>query len=263
MKKVFSVLILVAMSSVANASDVALRRSAGTLASETFDWTGSYIGLNSGFVSSTTKLTTINSNTSSYPDFGVGESNDTHLTGFAIGGEVGYNQQSRNFVYGVFGALAYSSSQATSWSVNACCGAGDDEFKSKIRGWGIIGGRFGYAFNKLLVSVNAGVAFGNYNLKINDHNSNYQGIPQTDSYGGGSDNKWLTGLALGVGVDYALTSNWILGVDYKYVFFAPKNLSAGGTGYHNNGTPYGPVTYVMAPNALRTQIFGVNVKYKF
>ena len=265
MKKIIIALALGVLSSSAFAAGAPSKKSVTSTpipTNTTFDWSGFYVGLNGGYLSSTPKLTTVASNTASYPDFGVGQYNKPHLTGYAIGGELGYNQQINNLVYGAFANIAYSNASATTWSVNACCGQGDDRFKSKLSGLGIIGGRLGYAFDNILASVNGGVALGKYDLNINDHNLNYLGIIQHNSYGGGSDSKWLVGLALGAELDYALNSNWSLGIDYKYVLFSPKNLSAGGVGYHNDGTLYGPVTYIMDPKNMRTQISGINLKYK-
>jgi outer membrane immunogenic protein len=72
--------------------------------------------------------------------------------------------------------------------------------------------KLGYAFDRWLPYVTAGYASGSIKSKFQDFNFN-GGIPivsDTERHGG-----WV----LGAGIDYALTVNWIIGVEYLHIDF--------------------------------------------
>lgn len=226
----------------------------------TSDWQGVYLGVFGGYGLGSTRLTTVNSNTSNYPDFGIGEYNEPSLKGYEIGGEVGFNSQSGDLVTGIFASVAYSNLNAETWSIDACCGSGDDKFSSLIDAVAVIGGRAGYSFGSTLLSIDGGVALADYRLKIEDENVSYDGYPQFNSYGGGEDSAILLGFALGLGADYKIDSDWSVGLNYKYMMFNASDLSAGGDSFYSNGDPRGLATYVMSPEDLRVQTISLNVK---
>ncbi len=118
--------------------------------------------------------------------------------------QVGYNYQMGQWVLGIEAALDglnINSSTQCSTTVGSVC-------NTKQSVLGSITGRFGYAgFNRTLVYVAGGAAFTRFSyaetqLLIQSWNTSTQ-----------------TGWTIGGGVEYALTNNWIAGIQYNYYDF--------------------------------------------
>jgi outer membrane immunogenic protein len=156
-----------------------------------YNWSGPYAGLNIGYEWG--KVT----NT-------VGE--PSGLTG---GGQVGYNWQSGQFVFGAETDIQFSGA--------------DDTFapwKFSNPWFGTLRGRAGYAFNNFLVYGTLGLAYGE--LK-----GEFLGLSET---------KTEVGWAGGVGAEYGFTPNWSARVEYLYMDLASRSFSITGTdnGLHAN-----------------------------
>ncbi len=241
-----------------------------TIASSAFaeenpiDWTGSYVGLFAGTYNANTKLTTVESNRSVYPTFGVGDFNSPNIDGSIIGGELGFNHQSGQVVYGVSASLSHSNASSTDWSIDGCCGSSpDDKFTSKMQKMYTAEARIGYSFNRFLISASGGLVSGQYSLTIQDDNIERDGTVHSNSTGRGSDSKFLKGFKTGISIDYALDEKWSVGTDIEWIRLNAENLDATGQSYSFAGTPNGVGTYIMSPQDLKSRIVTINLKYKF
>jgi outer membrane immunogenic protein len=156
-----------------------------------YNWSGPYAGLNIGYEWG--KVT----NTAGEP------------SGLMGGGQLGYNWQSGQFVFGAETDIQFSGA--------------DDTFapwKFANPWFGTLRGRAGYAFNNILVYGTLGLAYGE--LK-----GTFLALDET---------RTEVGWAGGVGAEYGFTPNWSAKVEYLYMDLASRSFSITGTdnGLHAN-----------------------------
>jgi outer membrane immunogenic protein len=161
-----------------------------------FTWTGFYVGGNAGYAWG-------NVNTNG----GIAVTNTGDLDGFVGGGQVGYNYQIGQFVLG-----AEADIQGGDLSTGSTLGA----LRVKTDYFGTVRARAGFAFDRIMPYVTGGWAYGNVKTSV-------------PLLGVSSDNSHTGGWALGGGVEYAITNNWIAGVEYLYVDLGEKRLQGTGT----------------------------------
>lgn len=151
-----------------------------------FTWTGFYVGANAGYgFGQITKAGTLFNDPS----------------GFVAGGQIGYNYQMNNIVFGLEGDLQYADlrDKASPAGVLAGLPAGT---KNGVEWFGTIRPRVGLAADRALFYVTGGLAYGNQKLNIP---------------GVGSGDNVNIGWAAGGGVEYAFTNNWTAKVEGLYV----------------------------------------------
>jgi len=190
------------------------------------DWKGFYAGGNAG---DTLGRATADTSTVFSPTGYFATTSVTAITaagrqqlrpnGFTGGGQVGYNGQSGNWVYGVegdFGAMHLRSSQSTT-AVYPCCSPTTFTVTQSIKtNWLLTARpRFGYTSGHALFYATGGLAV----TKLN-----YQEV-FTDTFAtaheNGGSNKSKSGWTGGGGVEYQLPSNkhWSVKGEYLYADF--------------------------------------------
>jgi outer membrane immunogenic protein len=161
-----------------------------------YNWSGVYAGLNLGY--------------------GWGKVTNTSVepSGILGGGQVGFNWQSGQFVYGVETDIQGSGANETF-----------APWKFSNPWFGTLRGRAGYAFNNILVYGTLGVAYGD--LK--------------GEFGGAVETHTLAGWAGGVGTEFGLTPNWSVKVEYLYMDLADRGFAITGmdNGYRPNMVRFG------------------------
>src|SRR5207248_9235463 len=78
--------------------------------------------------------------------------------------------------------------------------------RSNLHNFGTLRGRIGYAFDRLLPYVTAGIAWGHNKIEVNGEN----GLAPTQTL-------MHLGWTIGVGVEYAFDDRWSLRAEYGYV----------------------------------------------
>ena len=152
-----------------------------------YNWAGFYAGLNLGY------------------EWGKVTNSNIDPNGVAGGGQVGYNWQSGQFVFG-----GETDIQATS---------ADDTFapyKFSNPWFGTVRARAGYAMSNMLFYATAGLAYGDLTGELN-------ALDETKTELG-----WTAGLGMEVG----LTPNWSAKVEYLYMDLGDRSFSITGV---NNG----------------------------
>ena len=182
-----------------------------------YNWSGCYIGAHAGAGWSRTEWTNT-ADTTAFGDLLPGEGFSQTKSGFVGGGQIGCNYQVNQFVFGIEGTFAGSSIKGT--LNNTTFGAGDDVFENKITSIATVTGRIGYAFNNWLPYIKGGYAGANNKFSVSDS----VGIT-----GSGSESKWHNGWTIGGGLEYGLTQNWIIGLEYNYIGLQTKNYNIAGT----------------------------------
>jgi len=168
-----------------------------------FSWTGFYLGGELGWIQTNAEYTT-GAQILGVP-FLVTSGSDKN--GLTYGVLAGYNYQVGQFVLGVEGDFA-------GWTVGQRrYSAITGNFLTAHSKWGgSIRGRLGYAANHALFYVTGGAAF----------LSNETSIPTTGISIGGDSTR--VGWTVGAGLDYALTSNWFAGLEYRYSQYQSRSL---------------------------------------
>lgn len=166
-----------------------------------FSWTGFYVGGQAGYGWNDSRWSSV------APSAFASFNNDAE--GFVGGGHVGYNYQINQFVVGIEGQMNYTDISATT---GASFGG---TARTRQNYLGDINGKLGFAFDRVMVYATGGVAFTDYDFTAPTP------APFLN-YGGGS----RTGYTVGAGIDYAITNNWIAGVQYKYYDFGSRTSAS-------------------------------------
>lgn len=169
---------LLGLSLAANAADMSPKPvyKAPAYAAPIYSWTGPYVGI-------------------------VGGGSFGDISGYNVGGTLGYNWQMGAFVYGIEGDLSYTSNDGTISGTNLT-----QDYMATVRA------RFGWALGqRTLVYGTGGYAGSNFKASV----------------AGVSDEKFRNGWTLGAGVEYALLPQWTVKGEYLYVDYGSQNYFAG------------------------------------
>jgi len=197
-KLVLAASILAASTVTAFAADLAARPyTKAPVAAVVYDWTGFYIGADVGYGWGRSNGTLANA-TGLFP---VPYSFDP--SGVIGGGFVGYNWQINNVVLGVEAdwqaADLNSSGNFPAFGTSYTVG-------TKIKDYGSVRGRLGFAFDRWMVFGTAGAAWGSWETTYG-----ISSVPFVTSSVSSH-----AGWTAGAGVEYAFTNNWLARAEYRY-----------------------------------------------
>lgn len=208
---------LVALPVAASAADMSYPVKAPVVAAvPVFTWTGFYIGANVGY----------GGGDFDYPYalsvFGAGIGGDASLnsSGFFGGGQIGYNYQfDGGVVIGVEADFQWSGidgnldANATLFDGADALGAAAIDAGSEIDWFGTIRARLGYGWDRALLYVTGGAAYGKVSTSIDAAITDFDTVIGVS--GSTDDTQW--GWTVGGGLEYALTDNWSFKTEYLYV----------------------------------------------
>ncbi len=183
-----------------------------------WSWTGFYAGVHAGYAFSndgsfeTTGQVQANINT---VNAGARPGSvDSDRNGFIGGGQIGYNWQMNGIVIGVEADISYVDNEDSVRVVTTVGGVTrNNDFRSKLDYLGTVRGRLGYAHDKTLLFVTAGLAYGDVEVS-----GDFSG-PATAGFNRqftGSSSGFETGYVVGGGFEHAFTSNWTFKGEYLY-----------------------------------------------
>jgi outer membrane immunogenic protein len=187
-----SAFLLLGSTSIGFAADLPTAKPVPYYAPPLFTWTGFYVGLNAGAAwgsgGNVTVAPTIN---------GVTQISEGGRSGFAGGGQAGFNIQSGAFVYGIetdLDGVAISHHNNCGPYGFICTG-------NNGGGWlGTTRARLGYAMDQVLIYATGGVAYGGLN---------------SQPIGGNASSN--VGWTAGGGVEYAFDPHWTVKLEALYV----------------------------------------------
>jgi outer membrane immunogenic protein len=198
-----SALLIAAPFGAASAADMPLK--APIVAPAAYSWTGCYIGAKVGAGAYNTD----------YQFFTSAPSGERGVGG-VYGGEAGCNYQTGQLVVGIEGEGFGSSMKATSNRNFSPAGILDNVTATARNTWDYnIAARFGLAVDRALIYGKAGLVVGDF--KYNASGISTGGI-ETET---GSNH--MTGLLIGVGLEYGITANWSAKFEYDYLGFQDKS----------------------------------------
>jgi outer membrane immunogenic protein len=242
----------------------------------TYDWTGVYVG---GFVGGATGANTTSSDTNTPKHLGIyyvlGRSSSTSnnystSSSFMGGGTVGYNWQigKTPYLVGLEGEYGYLGQSGTSQSqsmgplhiVNI-----NTQNKTTIGsdyGYGLVGGRFGYALDRSLFYVKSGAVFTQVK-STNSTNTNATFGGNYSTAGSSDSGGTTTGYAIGGGVEYVPSwyDNKNVTVKVEYLYFGIPTKSNSEQFNANNGLYSENSSYQNSTGGISTAKIGVNYKF--
>jgi outer membrane immunogenic protein len=246
----------------------------------TYDWTGVYVG---GFVGGASGANTTSSTNGLLTDAdgfttgynGSGSSNYSTSSSFIGGGTIGYNWQipKTPYLIGLEGEYGYLGQSGSSQTTAVGHDFGDSvsyntQNKTTIGsnfGYGLVGGRLGYAMDRSLFYVKSGAVFtqvSTTNSSTPDHTGDAIPFSSNSTNSGGT----TTGYAIGGGIEYAPSwySNKNLTLKAEYLYFGiPTSSNSSGSGAYCGGTcpPTSQETYHNSTGGISTAKIGVNYKF--
>jgi outer membrane immunogenic protein len=203
-------------------------------AAAVYNWTGFYIGVNAGGAWGDADVTLSGPEThfldsQSIAILTANGSPNLRPTGFTGGGQIGYNWQSNNFVFGVETDINYVGLKAR--TVSPIFDGPVAFFPAQVTtsdktSWlYTLRGRLGVAANNWLFYGTGGLAVGDHEFAQDVHSSFLPGNAEN----AGSIEKTKAGWAAGGGIEVAFASNWSLKVEYLHVDLRSVGFSTSNT----------------------------------
>lgn len=215
--------ILAAVLSVgaAQAADLPARMpvKAPVVAAPVFSWTGFYVGAHAGYGWGKNEwsgfVDPINGPLDPL-DGPYDPSSD--IKGGLAGGQIGFNWQVNQFVFGVEADAAWANIKGEGSVYSALygnnCFASGDPCSTKIDALGSVTGRVGVAFDRALFYAKGGAAWANVK-----YTSGAVGLYSAETDG----TRW--GWTVGAGVEYAFAPGWSAKVEYDYVDLGSEDVT--------------------------------------
>jgi len=258
MKSIFVAAALFTSVASASAADLAARpytKAPPVAAAAVYDWSGFYIGGSAGYGWADVGHQTLNTNGSFWslgPAGPFGGLQNVRPSGAVYGGQIGYNWQITNWVFGLeaqgFGANLRRTDDSIFFP--------GDNLAARIEGLFTATGRIGYAVDRWLPYIKGGYA----GAQVKTINREPPPINSRDISLDHSE--WRSGFVIGAGVEYAVDRNWILGVEYNYMDFGH-----GSAWTQLNRTGAGAVFNATLPESYRDdvtmQTVTARLSYKF
>jgi outer membrane immunogenic protein len=148
----------------------------------------------------------------------------------ALGGlQAGYNFQTARVVYGIEADISWTGQRDTfNFSGQTFFSsedyAYDESLRAKLKYFGTLRGRWGYAFDQFLPYVTGGFAWGRMEVDLDWSLTQLYGPTATFS---GSQSRTLLGWTLGAGFEYAFAQKWSAKAEYLYLDLGKETYFSG------------------------------------
>jgi outer membrane immunogenic protein len=220
-----------AISTAASAADLKapVSRAPVMAPAPVFNWTGVYIGAHAGYGWGNKDF--------SFPGFGSFA--DFDVDGWLFGGQVGFNYQINQFVFGLEGDISWSDINGSTGCLIATVTCSAD-----VNWVGSITGRFGVAFDRALIYVKGGLAFADDDYVV--------AAPAPIIFlpaGAVSAGETKVGWTIGAGVEYSFAPNWSAKLEYQYMDLGSDGIT------FSDGTP------ADVDQQLHLVKFGINYRF--
>ena len=163
-----------------------------------YNWTGIYVGLQGGYGWG-------RSEQYDGPAFGSATTGQYNMNGWVGGGTIGANWQTGMWVLGVEGDLSASSIKGGGNTTPSWGCAVADGCTTEVKWFGTARVRVGAAFDRSLVYITGGGAFGSVRVAIAATTPSIEGTVNR------------TGWSAGAGYEYAFSPNWSGKLEYLHV----------------------------------------------
>ena len=213
-------------------------------------WTGLYLGVNGGggwshLSLSTTPIGPIAAT------LGNPGSLSTTINGAVFGGQLGYNWQVGNWVFGAEGDFDDAGINGAQQSIFPGLAGPLDSIQvhENINWLATARGRLGYIWGPTLIYVTGGGAWANIGSTVL-LNEGLAGVAAAGSF-----NNQRSGWTLGAGYEWMIAPNWIGRAEYLYYSFSDNT--------HSFNFPLGFGADAITINKLNVNVIRVGLNYKF
>jgi outer membrane immunogenic protein len=205
----------IGFASVASAADMPVKAVPMVAPVAAYNWTGWYVGINGGYGWNS------GSNNINYfaPVTGfAGTSNGFQSRGGFGGGQIGYNWQYNQIVFGAE-ADFQGSDISDSFNVTVASNGGPLGVNAgqRLNYFGTVRGRLGYAFDRALIYATGGFAYGRVSDSILLTNGGATALLANAAT--------RTGFVVGGGVEYSFAPAWSVKAEYQYISLGSENVS--------------------------------------
>jgi outer membrane immunogenic protein len=179
-----------------------------------YDWTGFYIGINGGGGWSHKCWDVTNILGVTLP---LALAEGCHdASGGVVGGQIGYRWQMASWVFGLEGAGEWANLRGSNASILLPGNIFNVTNQSKINALGFFTGSVGMAWNNVLLYVKGGGAVAS---------DKYYGYFTVNNFAIDNASETRVGGVIGAGLEFGLTPNILLGVDYQHAFMGSKSVT--------------------------------------
>lgn len=199
-----------------------------------YNWGGIYVGINGGY----------GFGSSDWEPSGGTATGNFDINGPLVGGTIGANFQSGQFVFGVEADGDWADLSGSTTNTTTCGGGTSCTFQTSDDWLATIRGRVGYAFDRVLLYGTGGGAVGDVKSTLTS-----PGLTSVSS----SSTEF--GWTAGAGVEFALTDNITAKVEYLFV-----DLSNGSFGCTAGGACSGTTT---VPVTFDASLIRAGLNFKF
>ncbi len=179
---------------------------------ETIDWGGFYLGGHAGYGWGTKDWSVITTG----PIAGFAVNND--ISGGLAGAHGGFNYQWSRYVLGIEGQWSWTNVRGT--HVGSVLGF-TNTLGADVDWLAMLTGRLGYAADRWLIFASGGAVWAR-----DKYSANFGAFPALQFEADVTRLGWT----VGGGVEYALTRNWSLRLDYNYIDISSDRGGGGGGG---------------------------------
>jgi outer membrane immunogenic protein len=225
-------LVALAIATPAAAADMAARMpmKAPPMMAPIWNWTGFYIGANGGYGAGRNNWNLVNVGGVA----GSANEGSFNFDGATVGGQIGYNWQVGQWVFGLEAQGNWADLSGSRISLVP----GGATNRTNVDAFGLFTGRLGYAFDNILIYAKGGAAVQSIDFSTN-------AIP------GATTNQTRWGGTVGAGIEYGFSPNWSVAFEYNHIFNTSKNV------------PFATVPTTVDRIRLDTDLFTGRINYRF
>jgi outer membrane immunogenic protein len=175
-----------------------------------YNWTGCYLGLNGGYGwRQNHTIDAVISNGNTFTDAGT-----LGVSGGFGGGQVGCNYQAGAAVFGIETDFQGSGMSKSVGPTTIVAGGATGTFSAsdKVKWFGTLRGRVGYAADRVLLYVTGGLAYANNSFE-------FTGVDAGGNSFTFDNSTTKTGYVLGAGIEWAVAGSWTVKAEYQYLNF--------------------------------------------
>ena len=179
-----------------------------------WNWAGMYIGGQSGLALAASRFAN---------PFGSSIFGDiVRMPGYLSGGQIGYNWQAENMVYGFDADVGLINGNGTNTCLAFSGNFNSANCKVSPHTTGTFTGRVGTtigSYGRALLYAKGGLAWTNDRVGVTNNN------PLADGFATATTNSTRIGATVGGGIEYAMTANWTARFEYDFLSFENRNVT--------------------------------------
>jgi outer membrane immunogenic protein len=225
-----------------------------------FSWSGFYVGINGGYGWGKHDVS-FNPGSPDADSYFIGGAVPgavgTSPTGGLIGGQIGYNWQwAPNWVSGVEADLDWADISGSGSVATTALGFAPftTSAEQKLKAFGTLRGRIGYAFDRVLVYGAGGLAYGDTELNTSVITPTIACSP-IGQCAASSSSEWRAGWTAGAGVEWAFAPSWSIKGEWLYYDLGSRS--------QNQFDPNSPNIVYTSSADYRGNIIRAGINYKF